>query len=300
MRTAPVALAYLDQPAAAVEAAAKVSALTHDDPRATEACQLWTFAIRHAVEHGNFDGVRGFLLTADPEVAQFWGERLDEAEAGLPADFPNNGWVVHALQTAWSAIHHTPADGPQHPQRSLEACVRAGGDTDTTAAIAGGLLGARWGGSAVPARWRRKLHGYPGLVGRDLVALAIRTVQGGHDDTQGWPGEPQVDYSSMSSGNVVAHPHDRGVLLGDAGAVQLGGFDAVVSMCRMGSEVLPVEHIEFWLIDKSWPENPNLEFILATLPGPFKPCAPRANGCCCTASKVAAGPQAWAAGTPSC
>ena len=55
--------------------------------------------------------------------------------------------------------------------------MRGGGDTDTVAAIAGGLLGAAYGASAVPAEWRRVLHGWPGLATRGLVALATRIVK---------------------------------------------------------------------------------------------------------------------------
>ena len=62
---------------------------------------------------------------------------------------------------------------PEHLAGALELAVRAGHDTDTTAAIAGALLGARWGASAVPARWRRILHGWPGLTAEDLIALAV-------------------------------------------------------------------------------------------------------------------------------
>lgn len=99
------------------------------------------------------------------------GPLLDKAECGVPADFPKNGWVVHALQTAWWAITHAdtlPA--------ALELAVRAGGDTDTTAAIAGGLLGARWGASAIPREWRDKLHGYPGYREADLLEITTRIV----------------------------------------------------------------------------------------------------------------------------
>ncbi len=39
--------------------------------------------------------------------------------------------------------------------------MRAGHDTDTVAAIAGGLLGAAYGASAVPLQWRGLLHGWP-------------------------------------------------------------------------------------------------------------------------------------------
>jgi ADP-ribosyl-[dinitrogen reductase] hydrolase len=49
MRTAPLALAYLHDEAALVEAARAVSELTHYDPEAGDACVLWCLAIRHAV-----------------------------------------------------------------------------------------------------------------------------------------------------------------------------------------------------------------------------------------------------------
>ncbi|MEV6658964.1 ADP-ribosylglycohydrolase family protein [Nocardia fluminea] len=172
MRTAPVALAYLDDAAECVAAAGRVGLLTHCDENAVEACKMWTYAIRHAVLNADFEGVREYVSGSTQSA--YWTDRLDEAEKGTPADFPDNGWVVHALQTAWWAITSTDQSTPEHLPRALEACVRAGNDTDTTAAIAGGLLGARWGASAVPARWRALLHGYPGLTGADLPDLAQR------------------------------------------------------------------------------------------------------------------------------
>ncbi|MBV6757758.1 ADP-ribosylglycohydrolase family protein [Rhodococcus opacus] len=179
MRTAPVALAYLDDADACAEAAYQIGALTHDDQRAGEACRLWSRAIRHAVLFGTFDGVRGYLKGAPAEVGEYWGPLLDQAERGTPADFPKNGWVVHALQTAWWAISGADDSGPHHLRLALERAVRAGNDTDTTAAIAGGLLGARWGASAVPDGWRRILHGWPGYSADDLERLAIAAVRRG-------------------------------------------------------------------------------------------------------------------------
>ena len=176
MRTAAVGIAHLDDAGACVDAARRVSDLTHADERAGQACQLWSYAIRHAALTGSYAGVHGYLEIAAPEAADFWGQRLDEAESGEPADFGNNGWVVHALQTAWWAISRTEQNQDQFAQ-AVELAVRAGNDTDTTAAIAGGLLGARWGLSAVPERWVGMLHGWPGLRADDLVELARRTAQ---------------------------------------------------------------------------------------------------------------------------
>lgn len=173
MRTAPVALAFLDDAAGCVDAAAAVGDLTHHDERAREACQLWSFAIRHAVLTGTLDGVRLYLAGAPASTTDYWSPLLDIAETGTPADFPDNGWVVHALQTAWWAITTTGGDVPA----TLECCVRAGNDTDTTAAIAGGLVGACRGATAVPSEWVEMLHGYPGATGADLATITRRITE---------------------------------------------------------------------------------------------------------------------------
>jgi len=171
MRTAPVALAYLDDAEALAFAAREVSALTHWDDDAGDACVIWCLAIRHAVLHGELDLETG--LAALPEARRTtWAARIAEAEKSPPYEFPENGWVVHAFQAAWSAITRTPVpdgDPPLHLRLALENAVRAGGDTDTVAAIAGQLLGARWGAHAVPLAWRDLLHGWPGITGRELA-----------------------------------------------------------------------------------------------------------------------------------
>ena len=79
-----------------------------------------------------------------------------------------------------------------------------GGDTDTVAAIAGGLLGAAYGTSVVPAEWRRLLHGWPGLGTRDLVALATRIVKA--DKPFSYDIDPLIP---------LRHPQDDGVWLGN-------------------------------------------------------------------------------------
>jgi ADP-ribosylglycohydrolase len=61
MRTAPVALAYLEDPAGLAEAAMALSKLTHFDPVAGEACVLWCLAIRHAILTGELDARAGSI-----------------------------------------------------------------------------------------------------------------------------------------------------------------------------------------------------------------------------------------------
>ena len=264
MRTAPVALAYLNDEDALIEAAQAISALTHFDPEAGEACRLWCAAIRHAVLTGELD-VRVGLRHLGADRRSVWADRLDVAERSRPSDFRNNGWVVEALQGAWSAIASTAAaseNNAAHLRRGLEAAVRGGRDADTVAAIAGGLLGAAYGASAIPAEWRRVLHGWPGMNGRELVALA------GAIDRRGEPDAFDFTYRRFDLSALAQHPYDDQVWLGGLGALRElpAGVTGVVSLCRVGDDDAPpsdVAWIESRLIDTADPQdNPHLEHLL--------------------------------------
>lgn len=271
MRTAPVALGYLDDPDALVEAALAVSGLTHHDPLAGQACVLWSLAVRHAILHGEFD-IRGGLDYLPSDARTYWTELIEEAETKPPSTFRANGSAMGAFQAAWASIVQTPVptSGPacKHLTDALATAIRIGHDTDTVAAIAGGLLGARWGASAVPATYRRILHGYPGITGERLVELAHLASNDGKAGHLGWPLEDRLDYSSWSRTDVlVQHPADDGVWLGGVGGLDNlpPEVDAVVSLCLVGRAQVPenLQHIVFRLIDSAEPAaNPNLEFVI--------------------------------------
>ena len=98
-----------------------------------------------------------------------WRSWVEAAAGEAPATFNPNGYTVPALQAAWAAITSTDhrSDDPTHLERGIHAAVGAGNDTDTVAAIAGALLGARHGAAAVPDAWaperpRLARHGGPG------------------------------------------------------------------------------------------------------------------------------------------
>lgn len=272
MRTAPVTLAFLGDPGGLTEAAAALSTLTHYDPEAGEACVLWCHAIRHAVLTGTLDARAGLERLPGPSGAR-WAERLTEAEHARTSDFTRNGWVVEALQAAWCAIATTPVpeDDPAagefragHLRLALENAVRGGRDADTVAAIAGGLLGAAYGASAVPARWRLALHGWPGLRANDLITLATAAAANGtiSSPVYGVGDRPAV---------TVPHPDDPGLLLGDIAALRRlpAEVTAVVSLCRVSEadEEAILARTPHWLQvqladDDDPAENQNLDFVL--------------------------------------
>lgn len=175
MRTAIVGLTRLDDADATVAAAVAVAQLTHPDPLATDSCALWSDAIRRAVL-GEVSGTRSHELldlgvVPDARRAQ-WAHWLDEVDRDpTPGRFPNNGFTVTALQAALAAVVSTRADDPATWFRQgVVAAVQAGHDTDTVAAIAGGLLGALCGASAIPPEWTTAVRGWPGARGDDLTA----------------------------------------------------------------------------------------------------------------------------------
>ena len=272
MRTAPVALAFLHDPDALATVARAISDLTHFEADAGDACVLWSLAIRHAVLTGELD-VRIGLDSLDVDRRDLWLGRIDDAERREPSSFTRNGWVVEALQAAWSSIRLDADTSPSTPadrlRLALERAVRGGRDADTVAAIAGGLLGAAHGASAVPAPWRRIVHGWPGLTASELVRLGALAARGGRDDGHRWPVGARMEYAHSGDISTLArHPHDDGVWLGAVGVLDAlpDQIDAVVSLCRVGASQVPARiehHVEVWLLDdERVDKNPNLEFVL--------------------------------------
>lgn len=288
MRTGPVALAHPEDPAAIAALARDVSALTHATHDCVDACVLWSVAIDHAIHHAPasdewFDwasGLRAALVWIPEERQPKWRGLIEDAADGMPFEFTKNGWVVHAFQAALAAICSTPVPeapfGARHLQRALEEAVRMGGDTDTVAAIAGSLLGARWGATAVPLHWRRLVHGrrtYGAPVERsaDLERQARLAFRGGATDAQGWPA---VDSLLPHYAEAWPAPPHRvelaGIWFGNVAALEgalADGADLVVSLCRMGTADVPdgVEHHVLGLLDSSADQNPNAAFLLADL-----------------------------------
>ncbi|USQ79199.1 ADP-ribosylglycohydrolase family protein [Ornithinimicrobium faecis] len=272
MRTGVVGLTRLEHRAATASAARAVAELTHTDPLAGDSCVLWCEAIRIAVIDGRLDLAGGLDLLPDERRDQ-WARWIAEAESSDPRVFDRNGFTVTALQAAWSAIVHSgrTVTGPEHVGAALTAAIQIGHDTDTVAAIAGALLGARYGASALPFRWTRLVHGWPGLRAQDLIALALRTAKQGsvHDST--WPRATTM-VSGRDRSLAAPHPQDDKVLLGtmtDLDRVTELGVDAVVSLCRLGSDdfapagIAPTDHGVFWLIDHDDPaHNQHLDHVL--------------------------------------
>lgn len=173
--------------------------LTHRDPRAEQGALLIALGARRAalapagglapealleelraeVEDGE---LRAAMATAAEHLHR--GASAEELADALGLHRGVTGYVVHTVPVAiFCWLRHAPDF-----RAAVEAVVRLGGDSDTTAAIVGGLMGATVGAAAIPADWIDGIADWPRGV-RWMRALAARLAR--RFPLQG-PGEPQA------------------------------------------------------------------------------------------------------------
>ncbi len=155
MRIAPLALFAATHPECDWEgAAAEDACLTHVHRKCAHANIIFVESLLLALRGESPMLIyaaalsRAALLREDSLVA-----RLKAAAKEEPAYRPCEGWVEIAFHCAYYWLLHTRA--AEDVPAALLAVVNHLGDPDTNAAIAGALLGARFGETALPERWRQ-------------------------------------------------------------------------------------------------------------------------------------------------
>lgn len=155
MRVLPLALWHRGDDGELVHLAAQQSLPTHGHARAQIACAFYCLWARAELR-----GLGDSWAWAEAVL------RRTAAAAGLPAAElervldPHNAAQVrgsgYVIDTLWSARQSLA-------EADYAGCVRAaialGNDTDTTAAVAGGIAGIRHGLAGIPAPWRAALRG---------------------------------------------------------------------------------------------------------------------------------------------
>ncbi|WP_029541114.1 ADP-ribosylglycohydrolase family protein [Selenomonas sp. AB3002] len=168
MRIAPLALYLHRQQLTSVsdilDAAHKLSCLTHAHTRSQMACGIYTLIALNLLEGRSLaSAISEGLASARAfyeKSAAFSSElstygRLWELDAfaALPeAAIQSSGYVVHTLEAViWCLLN-----SKDYASCVLKA-VNLGNDTDTIAAIAGGLAGLAYGRDSIPAEWKSTL-----------------------------------------------------------------------------------------------------------------------------------------------
>jgi ADP-ribosyl-[dinitrogen reductase] hydrolase len=158
MRILPLGLWYATaKPAELIAVSQDASRITHGHLRSQVCCALHNLLVAGLLAG---DEPAGSLRAARGVLAEFahgssgspaYGSELESMFA-YPAR-TGSGYVVDCLWSAWDAL--TSAGSYVE---TVRRAVAYGHDTDTTAAVAGGLAGALYGLDQVPSQWRTDLR----------------------------------------------------------------------------------------------------------------------------------------------
>jgi len=131
-----------------------LSRLTHWDERCATACLAVTLAIAGLVRGEDpLAAVTAAVgAIAGHEGADELEHLVNEAGRSRPIDGPDRGFAMFTAGIGLQVV----GEGLGF-EEGLRAVVGLGGDTDTNAAVAGALLGARHGRDAIPSAWFDRL-----------------------------------------------------------------------------------------------------------------------------------------------
>jgi ADP-ribosylglycohydrolase len=242
MRTTPAAIFFARRgQQATADAARRISALTHGDPAAGEGCAIFHRLVATALDDDDpLSQLEAALADVEEACRAKWATVLDKGWTPDQAT-ESNGAVWPTLATAVWALRRYGEDF----EAAMRAVIDLGGDTDTVAAVTGGLLGATYGIEVIPSRWASAVHGHvPGQdppVASDLAGLqaVAKQLSGETPDTA-----PSIRYGIDP---VQVLP---GLWLSDLGGAPRAPKDAVViSLCRTYGRIKHVNRRQVYLTD---------------------------------------------------
>ncbi len=150
------------------------SRLTHTDPKAEHgalavAVCATCFARGETTPGAVLAATLDILPEPDAEELRGWLSRVagsvgqtEGTEVFAARHFPDgvSGYVNHTVPVAL----HAALSHPANFHRAVRSVIACGGDTDTIAAITGGIVGAYVGTEGIPEEWRRGIYEPTGLL----------------------------------------------------------------------------------------------------------------------------------------
>lgn len=136
--------------------AGDVSAVTHRHPRSQIACGLFALAGRRLLAGLEPKAALNQVAELAPELYAPYADELTHFDRALSPglgelhrkEIASDGYVVHTLESAlWCLLTHDDFAS------AVLGAVNLGADTDTTAAVTGGLAGLVYGRESIPPDW---------------------------------------------------------------------------------------------------------------------------------------------------
>ena len=165
--------------------AAEVCRITHHDPRCVGSCVALCLAISSFLggerdPSAAADGALRAVSSYDPRIADHFELAYSPDIGNLALDEPYRiGYTLKALGAGFWAVLHAGSF-----EEGLAAVIHQGGVADTNGAVAGSLLGARFGFAGIPSHLVEGLHRRSELETR-VEELLSRSSGWGRKERQG-------------------------------------------------------------------------------------------------------------------
>jgi len=167
MRCAPVALRFRTDPDRLRGVSIDVSRLTHANPLCTWASVAVDRAIAALLDG---ESIAGAIDRSSEDIQRAEVRSAIDLAGSVNRDrVASGGYVLDTLSAAYWSLLQTASF-----EDAVVVAVGLGGDTDTTAAVAGALAGAHYGLNAIPDRWRSQVQYRDELtqLALDLLSLS--------------------------------------------------------------------------------------------------------------------------------
>jgi ADP-ribosylglycohydrolase len=133
-----------------LENTASICKLTHFDPRCSDSCQIMALLILGELleQPVDWNSFQEHLVNYDDRIISYL-KNLNGNLASLHLDDSETmGYTLKGLSAgAWAYYNSTTFE------ETLLSIIHEGGDADTNGAIAGSILGAKYGYSSIPEKW---------------------------------------------------------------------------------------------------------------------------------------------------
>lgn len=133
------------------------SMITHGHICNQICCALYSLIARNLLLGHEFDDSYNMAVKKLKEVYKLKSDYLEELEDNIISNNlieSGTGYVVDCLKSTFKVIRESNSY-----EETIKKSIALGNDTDTTAAVAGGLAGIIYGYDNIPKRWIKELRG---------------------------------------------------------------------------------------------------------------------------------------------
>ncbi|MCI6191315.1 MAG: ADP-ribosylglycohydrolase family protein [Clostridium sp.] len=138
------------------------SMITHGHICNQICCALYSLIARNLLLGHEFDDSYNMAVKKLKEVYKLKSDYLEELEDNIISNNlieSGTGYVVDCLKSTFKVIRESNSY-----EETIKKSIALGNDTDTTAAVAGGLAGIIYGYDNIPKRWIKELRGKENIL----------------------------------------------------------------------------------------------------------------------------------------